>query len=158
MNIVEEQYKWVRQTREVLFDYCESLDPKDYVKQVAVFGFGSVRNIHVHVADCYRFWLLGFAEGQTVEESPVHAYRTVADVRVLFAEADQVVENFIGRYGDVMHEVITGHVGQDSDETSLPALWLATHTMTHEFHHKGQIVSLTRHLGYAPPDTDLVIS
>jgi uncharacterized damage-inducible protein DinB len=28
--------------------------------------------------------------------------------------------------------------------------------MTHEFHHKGQIVKIGRQLGYNPPETDLV--
>ena len=31
---------------------------------------------------------------------------------------------------------------------SITPLWLLTHTETHEFHHKGQIVSVARHLGY----------
>ncbi|MFP3360862.1 DinB family protein, partial [Planococcus sp. SIMBA_143] len=34
--------------------------------------------------------------------------------------------------------------------------WLYTHTATHEFHHKGQIVKIGRKLGYIPPDTDLI--
>ena len=38
---------------------------------------------------------------------------------------------------------------------STTPLWLLTHTETHEFHHKGQIVAMARHLGYNPPDTDL---
>ncbi|WP_423227985.1 DinB family protein [Sabulibacter ruber] len=28
--------------------------------------------------------------------------------------------------------------------------------ITHEFHHKGQIPSLGRHLGFVPDDTDVV--
>ena len=27
---------------------------------------------------------------------------------------------------------------------------------THEFHHKGQILSISRHLGYVPVDTDII--
>lgn len=157
MNGVEQQYTWVRQTRQVLFEYCETLDPHDYVKQVSAFGFGSARNLLVHVADCYRFWLVGFAQGKAVEDSPVHAFRTVDEVRSLFEQSDQIVTDFLADYGDDLSQPITGRVGRQSETTTIPALWLITHTMTHEFHHKGQLVSLTRHLGYSPPDTDLVL-
>ncbi len=40
---------------------------------------------------------------------------------------------------------------------SITPLWLLTHTETHEFHHKGQIVSMARHLGYTPPNTILIL-
>ncbi len=33
---------------------------------------------------------------------------------------------------------------------------LFTHVITHEFHHKGQVLSLSRHLGYIPVDTDII--
>ncbi|MCB0624495.1 MAG: hypothetical protein KDC43_11415, partial [Saprospiraceae bacterium] len=36
------------------------------------------------------------------------------------------------------------------------AFRLFTHVVTHEFHHKGQILSLTRHLGFVPVDTDVM--
>ena len=39
---------------------------------------------------------------------------------------------------------------------STTRIWLLTHTETHEFHHKGQIASMARHLGYVPPNTDLI--
>lgn len=28
--------------------------------------------------------------------------------------------------------------------------------MTHEFHHKGQIVAMIREMGYIPPNTDIL--
>ena len=36
------------------------------------------------------------------------------------------------------------------------AFRLFTHVVTHEFHDKGQILSLTRHLGFVPVDTDVM--
>lgn len=31
-----------------------------------------------------------------------------------------------------------------------------THVMTHEFHHKGKIMTMGRMLGYTPPDADVI--
>lgn len=33
---------------------------------------------------------------------------------------------------------------------------LICHTITHEYHHKGQIVSMARLMGYEPPNTDIL--
>ncbi|PTX59954.1 hypothetical protein C8P63_11099 [Melghirimyces profundicolus] len=30
MNVLVKQYDWIRWTREVLFEYCETLTPEDY--------------------------------------------------------------------------------------------------------------------------------
>nr|WP_242021046.1 DinB family protein [Cytobacillus oceanisediminis] len=30
------------------------------------------------------------------------------------------------------------------------------HTVTHEYHHKGQIMAMSRQLGYEPPNTDVL--
>ncbi|WP_420491140.1 DinB family protein [Neobacillus drentensis] len=33
---------------------------------------------------------------------------------------------------------------------------LLLHTITHECHHKGQIVAMLRQMGYEPPNTDVL--
>ncbi|MFM9837313.1 MAG: DinB family protein [Cyclobacteriaceae bacterium] len=33
---------------------------------------------------------------------------------------------------------------------------LFTHVITHEFHHKGQVMMIARSLGYVPPDSDAI--
>ena len=57
MDVLEKQYEWIRRTRELLFRYCESMPPKDYTKEVAELSGGSIRDLHAHVAGCYRHWL-----------------------------------------------------------------------------------------------------
>jgi hypothetical protein len=58
------QYQWIRRTREVLFRYCDSIPSDiDCVRQMDGFGCLSIRDSHVHVADCYRIWLRVFGLG-----------------------------------------------------------------------------------------------
>ncbi|MBB6674699.1 hypothetical protein H7C19_28865 [Cohnella nanjingensis] len=33
---------------------------------------------------------------------------------------------------------------------------LLLHTVTHEYHHKGQVVTMARQMGYIPPNTDVL--
>ncbi|WP_342549959.1 DinB family protein [Paenibacillus sp. FSL P2-0089] len=42
-----------------------------------------------------------------------------------------------------------------SDSVELTELWLFSHTITHEFHYRGQIVKMGRQLGYIPPKMNL---
>ncbi|MCU5378655.1 hypothetical protein OCA08_16075 [Bacillus cereus] len=107
LHILKEQYNLISSTRETLFSFLEEIPLEKLHSTVPNFGSGSIIKTHIHVADCYRYWLGSFA------------------------------------------------FKQKKEPWSTTPLWLLTHTETHEFHHKGQIVSMARHLGYNPPDTDL---
>jgi uncharacterized damage-inducible protein DinB len=76
-------------------------------------------------------------------------------MREVFKETDILVHEFLNEYkGKLNHTV---HVTFNSGGSlEITPLWLFTHTITHEFHHKGQIVKVGRQLGYVPPDTDLI--
>ncbi|MFC7392944.1 DinB family protein [Scopulibacillus cellulosilyticus] len=65
----QNDYKWVRQTRGVLLDFCIELEPKDFTRQMG-FGWQSVRDTLVHVADCYNAWLGSFVLS-FIREDPI---------------------------------------------------------------------------------------
>ncbi|MCY0903136.1 MAG: DinB family protein [Firmicutes bacterium] len=150
------QYDLVRKTRQSLFAFLESVPVAALHTEVPGFGFGTIARTHLHVAGCYMHWLVGFAGIRSKPEYPTEEETRSTDVAMLrrwFSLSDEVVEEFLNAFGtrstELIHNESEGPIG-------LSPLWLMTHTMTHEFHHKGQIVSLARNLGYAPPDTDLV--
>lgn len=60
------------------------------------------------------------------------------------------------RYRNDINAPVTGRVRWQEEPITFSALWLFTHTTTHEFHHKGQIALFGREFGYPTPDTDLV--
>ncbi|EAO54139.1 hypothetical protein RBTH_08368 [Bacillus thuringiensis serovar israelensis ATCC 35646] len=66
---------------------------------------------------------------------------------------DENVQRFLDEYYDRWLENIANEVKWQKEPWSTTPLWLLTHTETHEFHHKGQIVSMARYLGYTPPDS-----
>ncbi|TDH29325.1 hypothetical protein EXU57_00555 [Segetibacter sp. 3557_3] len=49
-------------------------------------------------------------------------------------------------------------MGFDNDGTVSQAtpLQVYTHVITPEFHHKGQVLTLSRQQGYIPADTDII--
>ncbi len=148
------QYEAVQGARGVLLDYCETLAPEDFTREGKDFGRGSIRNLLVHTVNTYRYWLELFARNQPVEFTEPGAVPTAAEARRLFARADAAVGAFIGCFRGAYETPLTGELrGQTVTATPLT---LFTHVVTHEFHHKGQIASMSRHLGYLPPDTDVL--
>ncbi|QTN00736.1 DUF664 domain-containing protein [Sediminibacillus dalangtanensis] len=156
MSVLTQQYKLVRYTRESLFSFCEQLTAEDYTKELNGFGWESIRTLHVHVADCYQAWLAHFALKKDRERVNPETITNVAGMRKQFILVNQLVDEFLDCYHEDDSQQIIGSVPWQEEEERLSALWLFTHTVTHEFHHKGQIVTMARQLGYTPVDTDLL--
>jgi uncharacterized damage-inducible protein DinB len=155
MDVFAKQYEWIKRTRETLFHYCETMSPEDYVKELDTFGGDSIRNLHAHVAGCYQIWLGSRALGKSISRIDPETVNNVQEMRELFRKTDDLVHEFLHEFqGKWEHSIpVTFQSGHTVDFTTL---WLFTHTTTHEFHHKGQIVKIGRQLGHTPPDTDLI--
>ena len=121
------------------------------------FRLGSIRNLHIHVAECYHSWLGTFALKQSDPIADVSLISNVSEMRRLFKDVDNLVSAFLDTYEGREGSKISGNVSWQQEEEELTVLWLLTHTLSHEFHHKGQIVSIARKLGYVPEDTDLIV-
>jgi uncharacterized damage-inducible protein DinB len=65
----------------------------------------------------------------------------VEKVRARFELVDEVVQRFLDEFNAHWFENIANKVKWQEEPWSTTPLWLLTHTETHEFHHKGQIVS-----------------
>lgn len=58
----KEQYEFLKESRAVLFEYCKTISPEDFVNQNNSFGRGgSMRNLLVHVANTYEYWIANVA-------------------------------------------------------------------------------------------------
>lgn len=157
-HLLSEQYDLIRKTRETLFSFLESLPADVLHKKVPGFGFDTIAHAHLHAAGCYMHWLVKFARIRSYPQFPTDEEIQSADVpdlRHWFSISDAVVAEFLSVYESRLSEVIYHH---SEGSMGVTPLWLMTHTITHEFHHKGQIVAMARCLGYAPPDTDLVVA
>lgn len=156
MKVLKTQYELVRKMRQALFAHCDTLTPDQLVTSLEAFGGRSVRDLLAHIAQVYIFWLghyTGFCE---IPLESFTSFQSMDDIRSLYAEADDVAKTFfecvVSPTDPTFHKPVPG---RDIKLTARP-LELATHVMTHEFHHKGQILSMTRLLGCIPPDTDII--
>lgn len=158
LEILQQQYSWIRLARQNMFAVLEELPPQILHQTVSEFGRGTIIRTHIHVVDCYRFWLESFAFKKINEHRDISVHEIeradVKNVREKFVEVDELVQRFLYEYCDRWSEPIEQDESwQGYPKTATPLL-LLTHVETHEFHHKGQIVSMARHLGYPPPADD----
>ncbi|WP_123041046.1 DinB family protein [Cohnella candidum] len=155
------EYAWVRQTRGILFDFCGGLEPESLTRPLDGFGYASIRDMLVHTADCYRAWIGSFILSKT--NKPLTPKEDIPNIsldgiRAIFDQADALVAELLGSPDSYMDEPIDKVIPwRTTGETlTITPRKLLMHTVTHEYHHKGQIVSMIRHLGYVPPNTDVL--
>jgi uncharacterized damage-inducible protein DinB len=153
-EILIAQYMLIKSARSLLLDYCDSLLPEHFVTPTPGFGHdGSIRNLLVHNANTYQHWIGTHFFGKEVKYPPYENFTTVAECRIYFNAVDELVATFIDQFAEVYLTDITSFKGDQS--TTASPLTVFTHVTTHEFHHKGQILSISRHMGYIPVDTDI---
>lgn len=149
-------YAWVKEARRGLLAYCRGLPPEAFVKIVPGIGWGSIRNTMVHVADAYRHWLLDVPSEKESEAFRATEYPDVEAVVGLMDLADAIAAGFLERFGgEAFGEALRLRVSFQAAPFLVTPGWLLAHAVTHEFHHKGQIVTAGRLLGHPAPDTDM---
>jgi len=126
----------------------------DYAKDVPGFGFPTIRAQVVHVLNCEGFWIHTLQTIPFEDQDPAY-WPTVSDARVLQREVRLKTLNYLSDLSEQdLNARIELHFSDGDTAIRTPALVLH-HILTHSFHHKGQIVSMCRSLGYPAPDTDL---
>lgn len=150
------QYRLVCGARAALLDYCATLGARDFVAPVPAFNNGCIRNTLVHVAGAYQVWLGHVALARPAHQALPDEVTNVATARALFASVDALVAEFGGHFADQWLEPRPFQFPRHPQPLELSPLQLFTHVITHEFHHKGQILSMSRLLGHVPVDTDII--
>ncbi len=151
---LKHQYEFVQSSRKVLLEYCKTLLDKDFIIENSTFGRGSIRNLLVHIGNTYEFWIGRHSLNKNIKFTKYHSVKNVVEVERFFWNIDLLLEEFISVYS----EKYTIDIEMNLNDRMIIAnpFKLFTHVITHEFHHKGQILSLSRHLGYVPVDTDII--
>ena len=90
---------------------------------------------------------------QRYSSQPCRTWRRCAP---LFAAVDALVAEFAAHYSAGWQRPQLFVLPRQPQPQELTPLQLFTHTITHEFHHKGQVLSMSRLLGYVPVDTDVI--
>jgi len=155
VTLLLKQYDLIRGSREVVLSFIENQVNEDLHTPVPAFDGKTIRYFLVHNADCYLHWLAYFALKQPEKEIYNEDFKTVDLIRGLYGKVDELITLFLETFESTLDVPVIG-MHNRCGEVSVTPLQLFTHVTTHEFHHKGQMMTMCRLLGYTPPDTDVI--
>jgi uncharacterized damage-inducible protein DinB len=156
MNTLFTQYEFVKDSRERLLKYCEGISPQDFLKEHENFGGRSIQFLLIHVANVYEFYLKNFIEDKGFPSNDNYLIDKIYTVKKHYEKINEITNVFIDKYKDNFEGSISGKIPNYNLDLKTTPLKIFTHAVTHEFHHKGQILSISRLLGYKPIDTDII--
>jgi uncharacterized damage-inducible protein DinB len=154
-ELLSAQYEFVKSARGALFMYCATTGG-DFFKPVPTFNDNSIRDLLLHIANTYISWLDNFGLDGMRTFYDNEQVQTLYQVKTIFDEVDLIVNDFLEKYKDDYQSSVTKHIARKGITLTLSPLQSFTHVITHEFHHKGQILTMSRLLGYTPIDTDVI--
>lgn len=154
-SLLYTQYTLVQQSRQVVFKFLEETIMDDLTKPLPVFNDKSISYMYVHIANTYIAWAGNFAlNGSTTyynQDEPLN----ISQIKQLFIQVDEIMDSFIEHFlADPTQDVKGYKWPEKYIETDAYSIF--THVITHEFHHKGQAMTMARMLGYMPVDTDVM--
>ncbi len=153
-ELMKQQYELIKGSRAVLLDYCGTISPENLSRIKPSFGPGSISYLLGHISNCYLFWIAETCLKREVTYIDYQQLPSFPEQRKLFVFIDQMMYEFFTWIDNERPISIQFNAGEFEGKAS--ALELFTHATTHEFHHKGQILTLSRQLGYTPADTDIM--
>lgn len=144
-------YQGVKGSREVMFGHLEAIGFEVVCQEFPAFSHRSIRGQLLHVVGCYNAWTTRLALGESCSWQNPTDFNSVADFREVYKTIDSKVLSAT-ESGDLDKEFIA----LDSRGLALKVSkrWLITHPITHEYHHKGQIMALARLLGHPLEGSD----
>ncbi|HVW12771.1 MAG TPA: DinB family protein [Mucilaginibacter sp.] len=155
-QLIIAQYEEIKGARGALLAYCETMKDDDLYKPVKAFNKSSIADLLVHNANTYISWINNFGLDRNQPFYKTEEFKNLNEVRLLFEKVNGLMAEFFRKHKDNFEKPFTAMVKHRGFSMTLSPLQLYTHVITHEFHHKGQILTMSRLLGYTPADTDAI--
>lgn len=151
---IRKLHGWTHSCLNIVVDHLGNIPAEELVKEVPGFGFSSLQKQFVHVFNCEGLWIQALQGLEYIDSNP-EACRTIIEVKHLQQQVSAKTLDFLSRITDQQLSRETEIRFPDGDVTVRTPALVLHHVFTHAFHHKGQMVTMCRALGYPAPDTDL---
>jgi len=154
-TILGKQYQEVISARNVVFDYIDKAIKSRWKEELSLFNNKSICEMLTHVANTYKYWITDFLLREQVVYWEGLQFTELDDIYKIYEEVNHDVQHFLDVFETDYKTPLTRNTAPDVKITASP-LKVFTHLITHEFHHKGQIMIMSRLLNGVPPDTDII--
>jgi uncharacterized damage-inducible protein DinB len=151
---VQKFHDWTHVCLNLLLEHLSTIPQDAYDKELAGFGFPTLRKQLIHIFNCEGLWINRLQGINYVDRNPA-AFPAVADARLLQQEVIRQTRMYLSNLTDQQLNADTKLHFPDGDKAVRTPAFVLHHVFTHAFHHKGQIVAMCREMGHPAPDTDL---
>ena len=137
----------------------EALEPLSLEQFTQELGgsFGSVRNTVVHTLSAECVWLLRWKGENPPRMLAPDGYPDLAAVRHAWTDNEAKMRQFFEPLDEAGLQKIIPYKTFAGLETASPLWQMLQHVVNHASYHRGQVTTLLRQLGAAPPKgTDLI--
>ncbi|WP_316784196.1 DinB family protein [Pedobacter frigiditerrae] len=154
VNLLKQQYDLVCSARAVELSFLKKFTEEQLLTPVLEFNNKTIIYFAVHINQVYIHWIGKFALDLDIAYIDEENIQSIAQLNELFDKTNQLMEKFCDTFAHNWSIEIDKNLSDKKIKTS--PLKLFTHVITHEFHHKGQMMTMARILGKTPPDTDVI--
>jgi uncharacterized damage-inducible protein DinB len=151
---VNKFHSWTHASLNLLLGHLSTLPTSVYVSELPGFGFNTLRKQVIHIFNCEGFWISTLQGLQYVDRDSAE-FPVLADARLFQHEVSQRTLAYLSSLTSQQLNTDTELHFSDGDKAIRTPALILHHVLTHAFHHKGQIASMCRILGYPASDTDL---
>lgn len=141
--------------REMLYRFLSSLTPEEFVRPMHV-GWRDIRSTLVHCLECETFWVEHVLQKKGRPDYDFGRYPDVASVQGLAAEVKESTLSCVSRLTDEAMKGTASNTWSNGTVVEFTVSKLFLHVITHDVHHRGQVLALARQLGYEPPELDML--
>jgi len=140
---------WQQSVRPTLVSALESV-PDDKLDWAPAEGMMSLGNIFLHIAECSDGWYNGVMKGRKYEDL---ANGPCPPKEVISSHLDKhwvTMERFFAEDLEALERIY--HFDHEEKHYKFEGVWIFTHLLEHDIHHRSQINQYLRILGIKPPE------
>lgn len=154
-NLLLVQYSLIIESRQVVFQFLQERAKDQLNTPLETFNGKTIGYLYLHIANTYIAWAANFALGDDIKYFDQEEKVSLIQLRSIFESIDEMMYRFSNSFVGRPETPVKGFKWPEKYiETN--AFGIFTHVISHEFHHKGQAMTMARLLGHIPPDTDIM--
>ena len=154
LTVLLDYHYWARDR---LLDAVDRLSPDEFRRDLGS-SFGSVRDTLVHTMSAEWVWCSRWEGQGPSEHLAAEDFETIQDIRARWEAEEQRVRDFVRRLGtDGVSRVI--EYAPFGEGSMREVFWkMLQHVVNHASYHRGQVTTMLRQLGAAPPESQDLIT
>ncbi len=129
-----------------LLDHCRKLSYEELHRVMDGFGDGTVQLQLHHVLTASRYWI-GVIEGRIIADDDAPEYDTIDKLEMLRQEVFEQTRNYLEHATSQELSTPRKMMTWGDNERVLKPAAIFMRTVTHQYHHAGQVAAMSRLMG-----------